>query len=329
MDRLPSRLQDLTKDELIEKILESETILNEFQESSKELEKALEQELQDLELSNQNLQTQNRNLKNQNNSIIQTNSENGKQIDNLQEILRNKSEEIHTLRQQIVKIEITNDSMENQDRIIQNALNLQKNFNNDLLEKIAILEDEIDRSRKQNFEKQLYITNYQSQIKELNSKIENLESKIKDIETVDTNDNKVNEYNGDVSFVTMEDMLKSTPPPNKLKELQQQQSQRSKLKKSDSLQKLKSLTRDIEMFLGNFNRQVHNNDHSSNERIALYKSPSTTHITKINNGSSELIGNTTDQKRYSINSSKRISLSKRFSDLPSISGSPTSIKRVR
>ena len=40
-----TQLQTLSKDELIEKVLELEAVLNEFQDSSKELERALEDEL--------------------------------------------------------------------------------------------------------------------------------------------------------------------------------------------------------------------------------------------------------------------------------------------
>ena len=44
-----TQLQTLSKDELIEKVLELEAVLNEFQDSSKELERALEDELLELE----------------------------------------------------------------------------------------------------------------------------------------------------------------------------------------------------------------------------------------------------------------------------------------
>ena len=69
-----------------------------------------------------------------------------------------------------------NDSMENEDRIKTNKYEDQQKFNNHLLEKLALLESDYERERKLNIEKQLYITNYQNQIKDLNRKIETLES---------------------------------------------------------------------------------------------------------------------------------------------------------
>ncbi|KAI5963638.1 uncharacterized protein KGF55_002518 [Candida pseudojiufengensis] len=315
-------LQDFTKDELIEKILESETVLTEFQESSKELEKALEEELIDLETSNKNYQIEIQTLKNQIHPLRQTNLENGKQIDDLQEILRSKNDEISSIRKQLIQNEILNDSMENQDRILQNKHQLQIKFNHELLEKIAIIEDELERLRKQNFEKQLYITNYQSQIKELNEKINNLECTMKDNEAGDSNEDI-----GDISLVSIKEMLISTPPSRKIKE---QQNTTSNLRKSDSLQKLKNLTKDIELYLGNFNQQVPSrNGRLPHDKIESYKSTSSNHLTTSVKEGTELFDEKDDQKKKRVSTHKRISLSKRYSDLSSKTGRPTSMIQSR
>ena len=60
-----TQLQTLSKDELIEKVLELEAVLNEFQDSSKELERALEDELLELENTKTQLSEQ-LDLKNKN-----------------------------------------------------------------------------------------------------------------------------------------------------------------------------------------------------------------------------------------------------------------------
>ena len=60
-----TQLQTLSKDELIEKVLELEAVLNEFQDSSKELERALEDELLELENTKSQLSEQ-LDLKNKN-----------------------------------------------------------------------------------------------------------------------------------------------------------------------------------------------------------------------------------------------------------------------
>ncbi|CAI5755701.1 unnamed protein product [Candida verbasci] len=264
------QLKLLSKDDLILKVLESEAILNEFQESSKDLEKALEDELQELELNNLNLVKKIDSLNKQLNKLKSQINDLTKESSDLQELLLNKDEEINNLQQKLVKIEIINDSMESQDRVIQNKYEIQQQFNNELLEKIALIDDDYERVKKSSMEKQLFLTNYENQIKELKIKIESLE-------TIDR----------DVSMISFKDMLKSTPPPNKIR-------QGNTIKKSDSLRKLKNLTLDIEAFL----------DSSKSNKVL--KSPSTTQLT--------------------TKSEKGLSYSKRFSNLPSINGSPTPTK---
>ena len=84
-----------------------------------------------------------------------------------------------------------NDSMENEDRIKTNKYEDQQKFNNHLLEKLALLESDYERERKLNIEKQLYITNYQNQIKDLNRKIETLESQKLKMILNNNNNNKL------------------------------------------------------------------------------------------------------------------------------------------
>ncbi|KAG5421111.1 NDE1 [Candida metapsilosis] len=296
---MSQRLRTLSKEELIQKVLESEAILNEFQESSKDLEKALEDELQELETAKLNLEHQVINLKNQLIASKQQNLEQGKELDSLQDLLLSKDQEIINLQQKIVKIEIANASMESQDRIMLNKYQVQQSFNNELLEKLAILEDELDRTKKENAERQLHITNYKIQIKDLQDKIKNAEP---------------DENAADVSFVSLLDVLKSTPPPNVLRDVTN--TSQSKMKKSDSLQKLKNLTRDIDIFLG----KKHHLDDSpieKSKRLSILKAPSSTKLT-ISDQSVQI---DTDRK------TKRLSYSKRYSQLPSISGSPRTIDR--
>ncbi|KAI5955459.1 hypothetical protein KGF57_003591 [Candida theae] len=290
-------LQSLSKDELIRKVLESEAILHEFQESSKELEKALEDELQELETTNLNLETQVLNLKNQLLASKQQNLDHGKELDNLQDLLLSKDQEITSLQQKIVKIEIANASMESQDRIMLHKYKVQQEFSNELLEKMAILEDELDRVKKQNTEKQLHITNYKIQIDDLHDRIRQLES----------DQNKTSA--ADSSFVSLMDVLKSTPPPNVLCNVTNKP--QTKMKKSDSLQKLKSLTRDIDIFLGK-TKYPHDPSVENMKRMSVLKAPSSTKLT------------TSDESAYieTDRRVKRLSYSKRYSQLPSITGSP-------
>ncbi|KAK6874383.1 hypothetical protein K6H11_001619 [Candida tropicalis] len=306
-----AELKELSKEELIEKILELEAGLNEFQESSKELEKALEDELQELENNNSQLitklTTKQEELVKANAKILDLSSELNSLHESTSTRLYEKDEMIHNLTSQLVKTEILNDTMENDDRIKSSKFEVQQKFNNDLLEKLAMLESDYERERKLNVEKQLHILNYQNQIKELQKKIDKLENKME------------NEQTGDISMLSIREMLRSTPPPNKIRDWEAQK--QSKIKKSDSLRKLKTLTMEIETFLGNYSSTK--KSPSTSPSSSVLKSPSTTQLDT---------SNTTDRSHTSTssipNKSKRLSYSKRFSDLPSIKGSPTPSRRI-
>lgn len=313
-----SQLQTLSKDELIEKVLELEAVLNEFQDSSKELERALEDEL--LELENiksqisQQLDVKKQELAQANTKIINLTSELNTLHESTNTKLYEKDEIIHNLTSQLVKTEIMNDSMENEDRIKTNKYEDQQKFNNQLLEKLALLESDYEREKKLNIEKQLYITNYQNHIKDLNRKIEVLENK------VENNPQQQQQQQADALMISFKEMLKSTPPPNKIRDNENQK--QSNIKKSDSLRKLKNLTTDIEAFLGNFSLSSNKKSPSPKPSSKILKSPSTTQLdTSITTDRSHNNDGTITTK------DKRLTYSKRFLDLPSIRGSPTPSKR--
>ena len=124
-------------------------------------------------------------------------------------------------------------------------------------------------------------------------------------------------------MISFKEMLKSTPPPNKIRDAENQK--QSNIKKSDSLRKLKNLTMDIEAFLGNFSLSSSSNKSPPSPKPSskILKSPSTTQLdTSITTDRSH--NNNNDG---TITKDKRLSYSKRFVDLPSIRGSPTPSKR--
>ncbi|KAI3404022.2 hypothetical protein KGF56_003181 [Candida oxycetoniae] len=350
MDNLSRRLIQLSKNELVQKILESEAALNEFQESSRDLERALEEELHELESTNVVLIKQLQNFKGQLNSSRQQKLDLGREVGSLQELIQEKDAEISHLRQKIVNIEILNDSMESQDRIMTSKYELQQSFNNELLEKLAILEDEVDRLRKLNIEKGLYITNYQNQIEELNLKVTSLESQVYKEQAGAVAGAGDSCENGDVSILSIKEMLKTTPPPkhsNNSTKNSNSDYPLGQIKKSDSLQKLKNLTRDIEVFLYGFNGQKNDSSNntttntyttattntSSNNKMTIFKSPSTIELNKhetppaIRSDKSTTTTTTTTSNSNS-NSIKRLSYNSQFTNLPSINGSPTTTKRI-
>lgn len=173
-------LRDLSQEDLIEKVLELEGALNEFQESSKELEQALEEELQEFEKTtnklHRSLDSTVDELSQAKTKIISLTQELNNTIEYSSTKLRESEDKITALKQQLVSVEIANDSIENNDRMISDKLELANQFNNELLEKLALLENDLERERKSGVEKLLYISNYQNEVRELTEKVTTLEA---------------------------------------------------------------------------------------------------------------------------------------------------------
>lgn len=232
-------LEQLSEEKLVQRVIELESELNEFQESSKELEQALEEELQGLENENSALREALGVSKEQLQISKVTISNLNKEMSDLNETVITKTQEyekqISSLKQKLVSVEIVNDDMEENDRMLCNKLELAGQFNNELLEKIAIIENDIHRERQTNSQKQLHITNFEITIKELNDKVSSLETKLKFYEN-----NEVESL-----FLSMKDILNAGPPSSKnIHALSHGRG--SGMKKSDSLKKLHQLTTDSE-----------------------------------------------------------------------------------
>lgn len=217
-------LQDLPHTELVEKVIELESALCEFQESSKELELALEEELLELELANidikNDLKTVQRQLEESRTNVAVLSQEVNLLQDSNNSKAREHENEMHALKQQVVSIEIANDSMESHDRLIRNKLDLTIQFNNELLERLALMENDLERERRISLEKELYITNYQNEVKDLTRKLE--------------------EEVGDILVINMREVLNAGPPAS-LKF--------SQIPKSNSLKKLQDMTKEVLSFI--------------------------------------------------------------------------------
>ena len=207
--------------ELTERVEQLELELVEFQESSKELELALEDELSRLENSNSILQQQ---LKKANDEI---NAGKAREKALAQQILeaqeasraqkRENEEKINQLTKRLVAIEVANESMELNDRIYASKIELAQQMNNDLLERIALLEDEVQRERELVIQKNLLISNYENSVAELQQTISKLQG----------NSVPPESFEGDHLVLSMRDVLIS---------------ETKRLPKSDSLHRLRELT---------------------------------------------------------------------------------------
>lgn len=240
--RTPSRhnrcqLLQLSQEEVIEKVLELESELNEFQESSRELEQALEEELQELEKQiqtlRQTLETSDHELKKSKESIAILNKELVELNDTISTRTKEYEVTVSSLKKHLVSVEIANDSMEESERMLCSKLELANQFNNDLLEKIAIMENDLHREKQTNIQKNLHITNYENTIQDLKVNVTILEKRLKHSES-----NEV-----DCLFLSMKDILKDGPPPTQALSTK---NGNSGMKKSDSLQRLHQLTANSE-----------------------------------------------------------------------------------
>lgn len=305
-------LRDLSREDLIEKVLELEGVLNEFQESSKELEQALEEELQGFEKTNnklqRNLEACNDELSRAKAKIVSLTSELNHSHEYSTSKLRESDDKITALKQQLVSVEIANDSMENNDRMISDKLELANQFNNELLEKLALVENDLERERKSGVEKQLYISNYQNEVRELTRRLSNLEGPAAE--------------DGDTLVISWREALRegpqsttttTTPSPNTTSIPQEHRG----MTKSASLKKIHSMTEGVTSFILN------------STTMGSLKSPSTTTTTNLNilaSTDAELSRTSTSKTITPSPSSKNLALSPLSSKSASSINSKESVK---
>lgn len=201
-----------SKDEIVKRVLELEDELMEFQESSRELEKALEEELQTLEQTNEMLlkqdKTKSQTIKDLNDKIKSLKRQMNQMSDNYNHDKIKLENEIRAAKQRVVDIEITNDTMELKDRLISNKLEGLNLFNMELLEKVALLENDLHLERKRNNEKDLHIMNYKNRIIDLKAQIDIMKGMKYEIsKQKDDSDSEV-----DILVLSMKAMLKAGPP---------------------------------------------------------------------------------------------------------------------
>ncbi|CAH6719181.1 hypothetical protein CLIB1444_02S02740 [[Candida] jaroonii] len=309
-----SDLYHWSKDEIVQRVLELEEELVDFQGYSKELEEALEEELKQLELDNKKLTS----VKKENEATIKIQST---KIKELTRQLRDQEEtynedklkneaEVRSLKQKLVDIEIINDNMESNDRVISQKLELSNQFNNELIEKIALLENDLYMERKANNEKDLFISNYQNTINDLKQQVD--ENTNTDINT------SIGEV--DVSVLSMKDVLRAGPPISPFsKDIKDN---KKGMVKSDSLQKLHELSVKTE---GLSNRI------KSLRRDSLYlaspniKSPSTTQLSNHLHTSNSRKENFIEKSKTSKNLTSMLIKESQKSEkkpLSTINGSP-------
>lgn len=303
------QLSYLSREEIVRRVLELEQDLEEFQESSKELESALEEELNTLEADKERLSKEvnikNTNIKHLNSVIKSLKTEINQLNDKYNDEKMKADNEIRTLKQKLVEIEIMNDNMESNDRLISNKLESLNQFNMELIEKMALLENDLHLEKKQNTEKNLHIINYENTINDLKNRIALLEAR----QSSDDSDPDV-----DILYLSMKDVLRAGPPVSP---------QLNKaMKKSDSSKMI------YEMMA---NREGLNNKFKDLRRDSLQltspmKSSSTTQVSNLNTEESNTVYNNKPNRLEKSKSSKGLTkmLEKEANNnLETIPASPT------
>ncbi|CUM68449.1 uncharacterized protein PRCAT00006173001 [Priceomyces carsonii] len=179
---LKCELENLTKDQIVQRVLDLKCELDEFQESSKELEQALEDEVETLENANcklnLNLVSKDEDIQILKGKIMSLNIE-LKELQSSNNDLNSAYKcEIKSLKEKLVDIEIANESVSSQNRLLLSQLELSTQQNNELLEKIALIEYDLERELTANAEKELYLLNYRNKLNEMGWVVDTLKEKL-------------------------------------------------------------------------------------------------------------------------------------------------------
>lgn len=145
-----SQYTNLSKDDLIQKLVDLENDFKTFSKESKELEDFLDQELNTTTADLNNKKAQ---LINRDKELAQVKLkliESTKQITRLNETINTCDINIKSLKKKIVDLEIHNDSLESILRIKINQLEAEMETKNECLEHIAYLENELNLTDKTN-----------------------------------------------------------------------------------------------------------------------------------------------------------------------------------
>ena len=145
------------------RVQELEQDLVEFQESSKELEQALEEELRDLESRNavlaSHIQEKDDKIVSLAQNAARLTAELNEQSAAAAEQAAASEKTIAELKRKLVHMEILNEDMLSQDRVLENKYHLSTQFNNELLEKLALMENELELERRVNAQNRLLTYN--------------------------------------------------------------------------------------------------------------------------------------------------------------------------
>lgn len=229
---LGALISNLPKEDIIARVLELEKELQDFQESSKELEQALEEELADLEETKKDLEVKLDNKTKQLDESTRREQDLRSELLQLNESFSKHSadykHEILRLKERLVNTEISNDNMLEIERLLSHKVEMSDQTSNELLERVALLENDLERERSVSMQRQLNLTNSENKVTELNGVIAELELRIKSLE---------NAYAGN-SVMSLKNMLQTDPKKLSKRDSVINPRRNSHIPHSESLKKL-------------------------------------------------------------------------------------------
>ncbi|KAH3670583.1 hypothetical protein OGAPHI_001098 [Ogataea philodendri] len=155
---------DLSRDELIQRLLALEKEFNGYVDESKELEEFLESETNRLTQQVTDLQTQSAKLQDRLDEARKENQSYLHQISTLEDDKKTQIDQltakVRTLERQVIDTEVANDGLESKLRILELSKGNEDARTGELLERLAILEDD-------NIEKDQLLINTQQRVKRL------------------------------------------------------------------------------------------------------------------------------------------------------------------
>lgn len=196
----------LLREELIAKLQEADNVIISLDatldEAIRHEEEAAKLE-QQLASANRDLVTLKREHETALAKIYSLTKEKNHMVETHQNEVGQLNNEIRQLRHQLVLVETINVDFETHDRLLEDKLTTATEFNNELLEKIAMLELEVERDRRRFTEQQLQMTDYQIETRELRKQVRQFEEERKLY---------VNEGDPDMLLVLIARVLDEGPP---------------------------------------------------------------------------------------------------------------------
>lgn len=178
-DLIPT-LENLSHEQALEQVRELTLELREFERSSRELEDAMELELEELGKDKERLIKQNSDkdaiIADQKKKIILLEQEMMIMMEKNNQTVTHLETQLALKSKNLIDVEILNDKLENGERILKNEVQGLEDRYNELLERHVLLQGELsDQTHKLNHER-LLNTNNKSQITELENKVAQIHS---------------------------------------------------------------------------------------------------------------------------------------------------------